>query len=99
MTNRLPIACSLEGGEARRRWEAWNALMIRRLTFDRSPQHLTLRFPSDDELRAALGELVAAERQCCGFVEWEVNDLGEEVILTVRGDADGVTAMAESFGV
>lgn len=48
---------------------------------------------------AELSELVACERQCCGFVAWELEDLGDEVMLSVRGDTEGVTAMAESFGV
>lgn len=48
---------------------------------------------------AELSELVAGERQCCGFVAWELEDLGDEVMLSVRGDTEGVTAMAESFGV
>jgi hypothetical protein len=48
---------------------------------------------------AELSELVAEERQCCGFVAWELEDLGDEVMLSVGGDTEGVTAMAESFGV
>jgi len=99
MPSRLPIACSLDGDQARRRWQEWNILMDRRLSVDRSPQRLTVRFPTDDEVMPELIELVAAERQCNGFVSWELEDLGNEVVLTVRGDTEGVMAMAESFGV
>ncbi len=99
MVSGLPIACSLDGDQARRRWHVWKALLDRRLSVVRSPQHLTVRFRADGEMTAELSALVAAERQCCGFVAWELEDLGNEVVLTVRGDTEGVTAMAESFGV
>lgn len=99
MPDRFPIACSLDGDQARRRWQAWIALMGRRLSVDLSPQRFTVRFPIGDQLRAELGELVAAERQCCGFVAWELEDLGDQVTLSIRGDVDGVMAMAEAFGV
>jgi hypothetical protein len=50
-------------------------------------------------LLTKLGELVAAERECCGFVDWELQNRGDELRLIVRGDPEGVSAMAESFGV
>jgi hypothetical protein len=43
--------------------------------------------------------LVVAERQCCGFVDWELQDRRDELSLIVRGNPDGVLAIAESFGV
>jgi hypothetical protein len=50
-------------------------------------------------LSTKLDELVAAERECCGFVDWELQNRGDELRLIVRGDPEGVSAMAESFGV
>ena len=99
MIERIPIACSLEGDQAKRRWQAWNALMEQRLGADRSAQHLTVRFTGDDEVRANLVDLVTAERECCNFVDWELEDRGQELTLTIRGDANGVAAMSEAFGV
>jgi hypothetical protein len=46
-----------------------------------------------------LVDLVAAERICCGFVGWTLEDLGDEIVLTINGDTEGVEAMAESFGL
>ena len=99
MDSSLSIACSLDGDQARRRWHEWNALLNRRLSVDRSPERLTVSFPTGDDLMVELSALVAAERQCCGFVAWELENRGNEVVLTVLGDIEGVTAMAESFGV
>jgi len=60
--------------------------------------HLTIRFARDDAVRSELIDLVAAERICCGFVGWTLKDLGNEMVLTISGDTEGVAAMAESFG-
>ena len=42
MDNSLPIACSLDADQARRRWGGWSTLVDRRLSVDRSPEHLTV---------------------------------------------------------
>jgi hypothetical protein len=99
MLDRFPVACSLDGDQARRRWQEWNALLGRRLSFDRSPRHITVRFAAGDNVLAQLQGLIAAEQQCCGFVAWEVEELGNAVLLAVRGDPDGVRAMSEAFGL
>jgi hypothetical protein len=97
MTTSQPIACSLQGGEAQRRWTAWASVIEHRLQFDRSPQRLTVNFPDTDQLRNDLGNLVVAERECCGFVAWDLDDVDDQLLLTVSGSADGVTAISEAF--
>lgn len=73
--------------------------MGHRLGVVRSPTRLTVRFPSGAGLLTKLGELVAAESQCCGFVDWQLHEQSDELELTIMGDSAGVVAMAESFGV
>lgn len=73
--------------------------MSRRVEVDRSHLQLTIRFSADDVVRSELVDLVAAERICCGFVGWTLEDLGDEIVLTINGDTEGVEAMAESFGL
>jgi hypothetical protein len=97
MDARIPIACSLEGDDARRRSQEWTALIGQRLEIERSNFHLAVRFEANDKLRADLARLVAAERHCCGFVAWELDDRGDEIVLSVSGDPIGVSAMAEAF--
>ena len=99
MTGSVPIACSLDGNEARRRWHEWSDVMGHRLNVDRSPTRLTVRFPPGPDLSTKLGELVAAESQCCGFVDWQLDEQSDGLVLTILGDPAGVLAMAGSFGV
>ena len=72
--------------------------MAARLTVELTPQLLTVRFPPSVDLSTKLGELVAAESECCGFVNWALEDRSDELRLIVRGNVEGVLAMAESFG-
>ena len=73
--------------------------MAARLSVELAPRLLTVLFPPSVDLSTKLTELVTAERECCGFVEWAIEDRDGELRLIVRGDADGVLALAESFGV
>ena len=73
--------------------------MGHRLGIVRSPTRLTVRFPSGAEFLTKLSELVAAESQCCEFVDWQLDQQNDELALTIGGDPAGVLAMAESFGV
>lgn len=97
MDKRIPIACSLAGNEARRRWEDWSALRAGLSRVERSEHRFEIHFVADDATRTELTRLVDAERECCGFVDWEFEDLGHELKLVVSGDSFGVTAMAEAF--
>ncbi len=92
-----PIACSLEGDETRQRWHDWQALLGERRAAHQSPEELRLRFRGEARLRTELDRLVAAERECCGFVTWDLENHDDEVILSIRGEPTGVAAMAEAF--
>lgn len=93
----LPIACSLEGGEARHRWLDWGALVADRVSAERSALELRIRFKDHEEVRSELNRLVAAERECCGFVDWDLDVEEGELILSVRGEESAVTAIGAAF--
>lgn len=99
VTDSFPIACSLNGDAARRRWEEWTTLLRGQGRVEHSRRSLTVAFGPDAARWEKLVALVASERECCGFVEWELDDLGSEIVLTLRGEKEGLTAMAESFGI
>ena len=96
---KIPIACSLGAGAARDRWQDWQSLARTLQNVERPVHGLELHFTADDATRAELCRLVVAERQCCGFVAWELEDRGDELVVTIIGDPAGVDAMLESFGL
>lgn len=94
-----PIACILEGDEARTRWRDWNDLVAESASVENQPGRLKLSFQNGEETRAELIRLIAAERECCGFVEWELEETVAAISVLVTGSNEGVSAMAEGFGV
>lgn len=90
MTEALPIACSLSAGDLKQRLAAIAEIgeesLINRETDE--GRHL-LRFRSDAETRKRLEEIVAAEAECCSFLDLALEERGGELILSVAAPEDG----------
>jgi len=56
-------------------------------------------FVRDPAIVTELEALVAAERQCCGFVDWALDDHEDLIAVTITGSESGVTAMTEAFRI
>jgi hypothetical protein len=95
----LPIACSLEGDQARLRWLDWRALLADRISDEHSELELRVRFRDHEDIRTELSRLVAAERECCGFVDWELANVEGAFVLTVRGDESALAAIDAAFSL
>lgn len=90
MTEALPIACSLNAGDLKQRLAAITEIgeesLIDHATDD--GRHL-LRFRSDAETRKRLEEIVAAEAECCSFLDLALEERGGELVLSVTAPQDG----------
>ena len=85
----IPIACSLTPGELADRRGEWAALRAYRTGERRTATTLTTTWRLDENARAELERLVAAERECCAFLSLE---------LTFRdGSATLVTAFPQGL--
>jgi hypothetical protein len=97
MTEEKLIACSLDAGGLHRRLaeiaEVGAASLIGR---DREGDLHTLRFQSDVETRHNLERIVAAEAECCSFLDLELSERDGELILTVTAP-DGGQPIAEEL--
>jgi MerR family transcriptional regulator, copper efflux regulator len=84
----LPIACSLDAARLRAR-EAELARLGRSLISADEPGRVpvTLRFTADPQTRERLDRIVAAERECCPFLDLRVRE-GETLELTIDGPED-----------
>jgi hypothetical protein len=85
MTNPDPIACSLDSGELEARLATFRdvgrSALISHET--RGNRHL-LRFRNAHGTRAGLEEIVEAERRCCPFLGLELQQEGEEIVLSIE---------------
>jgi hypothetical protein len=91
--NELPIACSLDAGDLAARYEDLAALGRRSLISvqGRGALPVVLSFRGDADTRADLERFVAAEAECCAFLDLRIS--GDDP-LELRIDAP---PLAEPF--
>jgi hypothetical protein len=94
----LPLACTLVATDGAARLARWRALSDARLSVRRIPDQLVVRYRSQRGVQQELEALVAAERECCSFADWEVTRDSEHVLLRIRSDAQGLAAIVGAFG-
>lgn len=83
-----PIMCTLTRAELEDRGQAWKKLLAGGLVErERIPGGIRLR-PAPGA-RAALLELIELERECCAWIDFEVDE-GSVVTLTAAGDGEAV---------
>jgi hypothetical protein len=90
MNEELPIACSLGAGDLKQRLAAIAAIGSASLR-DRETdggRHL-LRFGADEATRRRLEEIVAAEAECCSFLDLILEERGSELVLSIAAPQDG----------
>ncbi|HEX3735956.1 MAG TPA: hypothetical protein VHV53_00295 [Solirubrobacterales bacterium] len=89
MTEPKPIACSLGASDLRRRLDEIAALGSESLIAGEARDGTrVLRFRHDEETRRRLMEIVAAEADCCPFLDLDVSECDGELILTVTAPED-----------
>lgn len=92
MKNDIPIACSLTSAELRER----EATLLARfksavIETEELPDGYAFRVPGDSKWIAIIAKMIAAERECCPFMAFELvaqPDMGP-VMLRVTGPAGG----------
>ena len=94
-----PIACTLTGPElAERRNAILNALRKATVRTHRLPNGYAYDFHASAEMPAQLERLVALERQCCEFLNFNVVETLNTIRLEVTGSPEAVAVIEELFG-
>ena len=90
MAEETPIACSLEADDLQRRLAAIAELGAESLIAREADggRHL-LRFRAEPETRRRLEAIVAAEAECCSFLELSLQERGEELVLSIAAPRGG----------
>jgi len=101
MTDDTPIACSLNTGQLEQRLTEIAAVGAASLISRGSEggRHL-LRFRADATTRQRLEAIVAAEAECCSFLDLSLSEQAGELVLSISAlrDAEEVAAgLATAF--
>ncbi len=90
MTDPKPIACTLGASDLSQRLDEVAALGADSLIGHEAADGVhTLRFRPDARTRCRLDEIVAAEAQCCSFLDLNVSERDGELILTIAAPEPG----------
>jgi MerR family copper efflux transcriptional regulator len=95
----LPIACSLAAGDLGERLvkiEAIGAAAL--LSHDRISGTHRLRFRLDSEVQARLESIVAAEKECCPFLDIALEREDEALVLSIAAPTGAEPVAAELAG-
>ena len=88
-TNPSPtLACSLTTAERRERRALVRQTLLRHLEeHSTGDLEVLLQFTRSATLRDRLDEFVELERQCCGFLSFEISETAAQVSLRITGPA------------
>jgi hypothetical protein len=96
MPSELPIACSLNASELPARLAEMADLGHAALVDARTePTRARLRFAANAGVRARVEAIVAAESQCCAFLQMRVHDEPDTVVLTIDAPENAEPVLAE----
>jgi hypothetical protein len=98
MPRQLPVACSLDAARLRAR-EAELAALGRSLVSvsDTNGPRRILTFTADDRTRARLDRIVAAEAECCPFLDMRVSE-EDALELSIDGPDEAAPLIADLVG-
>jgi hypothetical protein len=97
-TPQQPLACTLEGAELGDRLRAWSEVLPRASTRRTEDGRVVATYPKDAELLSRLRELIAAEANCCSFLDFRLEERPDAIVVELRLP-DGVPAsLAGVFG-
>lgn len=90
-----PIACSLSAERFERRLAEIETIGADSLLSyrDEGTGHI-LHFKGDSQTRERLEAIVAAERECCPFLELLLRDEGEQLVLSIGAPAEAAAVAA-----
>lgn len=84
----LPVACTLGATDGAAQVERWRRLNARSLARrERRDDEVLLFYRADDDTRAELDGLVAVETTCCAFLDWQVEERDDDLVLRISGTA------------
>ena len=93
MDSKAPIACSLSAPDLAGRLSDMRQLGQDALLS--ADAHGTLRFRADRETRARLEGIVAAEAECCPFLDMHLREEAGALVLEIRGPQEAAPVVAE----
>lgn len=99
MSEAMPSSCTLDARAFLLREAEFRRLFAGALRRGERLDALSARLLLDPACEAEMRDLLARERQCCSFFDFELADVDETLALTVRVPAGSEDALAFLLGL
>jgi hypothetical protein len=99
MTSRETLACSLNGPELVERIREWGEVASRATSRHVEKGRIVSTYPPDQQLLQQLRKLIAAEADCCTFMQFNVKEDPDQVEVELRVPDDMSEALAVMLGL
>lgn len=87
----VPLPPVAEAKVQVQRWQAFDADYA--LSSERTDSELIIHYAKVDDSISRLKDLVEVEQRCCAFVEWSIDESGNDLRLIARGSEDQLAAL------
>ncbi len=91
------IACSLDTGGKQQRLLEWRQLLAEAAFREEIPDGLRYFFPAGEAMGGRVRALAGAEKQCCSFLDFMVEEQAGVVVMTVVAPPEGREALRFLF--
>jgi hypothetical protein len=78
------MTCTLQGSELFARIDAWKRVVNRATSRRTEDGRILAAYPNDRALLEQLRALIAAEAACCSFLQFRVEERGDEIRTELR---------------
>ena len=80
----VELACSLSNDDLQGRMLAWRELGATAIDRTLEPGRVTTTYPPDPAIAERLDALIAAEAECCAFLEFDVRRSADSLVVELR---------------
>ena len=99
MTNTETLACSLSGPDLVERIREWGHVASHATSRHVEKGRIVSTYPPDQQLLRQLRKLIAAEAECCPFMQFTVEEGPDQVEVELRVPEDMSEALAVMLGL
>ncbi len=93
------LGCSLEGQELSDRVDEWARLMGRATSRRVEKGRIVSTYPREQSLLDQLSGLIAAEAECCSFMNFRVEEQADQVVVELSVPDEMSQTLSSMFGL
>lgn len=92
-----PAGCSLNSDQVRERISAWQEVASYAMSRQVQADRIISIYPKDADVLRRLEELIAAEAECCSFLEFTIEERDDDTLVQLTFPEEARLLLATAF--